>query len=193
MGKTVVVYRSEYGSTQQYAQWLAVDLWCDVFEFSDIRLRDLQEYDTIIYGAPLRAGGKVLGSKFLRKEIETLGQKNLILFTCGFSDPTRATNRRIIQDRLIKTLTDEVLTHIKVFHLQGAIDYRELSILHILSLMRRKRAIARQDPSERTPEDQQLLETYRRVVSFMDRQAVRPIVDYVWRLSKTGLNSTTHR
>ena len=146
-----------------------------------------------IYGAPLRAGGKVLGSKFLRKEIETLGQKNLILFTCGFSNPTRATNRRIIQDRLIKTLTDEVLTHIKVFHRQGAIDYRDLSIIHILSLMRRKRAIARQDPSERTAEDQQLLETYRKVVSFMDRQAVRPIVDYVWRVNKSSLNSTTDR
>lgn len=187
----MVVYRSEYGSTQQYAPWLAVDLWCDVFEFSDIRLRDLREYDTIIYGAPLRAGGKVLGSKFLRKEIETLGQKNLILFTCGFSDPTRATNRRIIQDRLIKTLTDEVLSHIKVFHLQGAIDYRELNVLHILMLMRRKRAIARRDPSERTPEDQQLLETYRKSVSFMDRQAVRPIVDYVWRLRSRNADTYT--
>lgn len=61
MTRAVVVYRSEYGSTQQYAQWLAVDLWCDVFDRRNIQLEDLQEYDTIIYGAPLRAGGKVPG------------------------------------------------------------------------------------------------------------------------------------
>ena len=182
MTRAVVVYRSEYGSTQQYAQWLAVDLWCDVFDRRNIQLEDLQEYDTIIYGAPLRAGGKVPGSKFLRKEIEMLGDKNLILFTCGIADPEVGKNRRVIQDRLIKTLTDDVLTHIKVFHLRGALDYRQLSGVHTLMMIKRKRTIARLGPAERTPEEQTLLDTYRKTVDYVDRDAIRPIVKYVLQL-----------
>lgn len=187
MTRAVVVYRSEYGSTQQYAQWLAVDLWCDVFDCRSIRLEDLQEYDTIIYGAPLRAGGTVLGCKFLRKEIEMLGDKNLILFTCGISDPEVGKTRRLIQDWLIKNLTDEVLAHIKVFHLRGALDYKHLSGVHTIAMAMRKRAIVGLDPAERTPEEQTLLDTYRKNANFMDRDAIRPIVRYILRLSIRGI------
>ncbi|GAA4479692.1 flavodoxin domain-containing protein [Enteractinococcus fodinae] len=187
MTRAVVVYRSEYGATQQYAQWLAVDLWCDVFDRRSIRLEDMQEYDTIIYGAPLRAGGKVLGCKFLRKEIEMLGDKNLILFTCGISDPEVGKNRRLIQDWLIKNLTDEVLAHIKVFHLRGAIDYKQLSGVHTIAMAMRKRTIARLDPAERTPEEQTILDTYRKTTNFVDRDAIRPMVKYVLQLSIRGI------
>ena len=116
-----------------------------------------------------------------------LGDKNLVLFTCGIADPDVGKNRRIIQDWLIKNLTDEVLAHIKVFHLRGAIDYKQLSGVHTIAMAKRKRTIARLDPTERTPEDQTLLDTDRKNVSFMDREAIRPIVKYVLQLSKRGI------
>ena len=82
----------------------------------------------------------------------------------GIADPEVGKNRRVIQDRLIKTLTEDVLTHIKVFHLRGALDYRQLSGVHTLMMIKRKRTIARLGPAERTPEEQTLLDTYRKTV-----------------------------
>ena len=32
MEKVIVVYKSKYGSTKKYAQWLAEDLSCDLVE-----------------------------------------------------------------------------------------------------------------------------------------------------------------
>jgi flavodoxin len=32
--KTVVIYKTKYGSAKQYAQWIAEELKCDLFEQS---------------------------------------------------------------------------------------------------------------------------------------------------------------
>lgn len=97
-------------------------------------------------------------------------------------------NRRIIQDWLIKTLTDEVLVHIKVFNLRGAIDYRQLSGVHTIAMAMRKRPLARLDPAERTPEEQALFDTYRKNANFMHRDATRPIGRYVLQFSKRSVD-----
>lgn len=107
MANVAVVYVSRYGSTQQYAKWLAEELRCDMLKRRKVRVHQLEGYETIIYGGPLYAGG-VPGVKLLRKNIETLGNKNLIVFTCGIADPTNEKNRRHIRDRLSDTLTASV-------------------------------------------------------------------------------------
>ena len=183
METVAVVYRSKYGATRQYAQWLATELWCESFDLRKIRVEELKDYETIIYGGAVYAGG-VLGVKFLRKNIETLGNKNLVLFTCGLSDPNDGKTQRDIQARLIKTLTDEVLEHIRIFHLRGAINYKKLRPQHKIMMAMMHRSIAKKDPSSRTEDDRQFLATYGRSVDFRDKDSIRPIVQYVRELSK---------
>ena len=183
MENVVVVYRSKYGATRQYAQWLATDLRCESFDLRKIQVEALEDYDTIIYGGAVYASG-VLGVKFLRKNIELLGKKNLVLFTCGLADPHDGKTQRDIQARLIKTLTDEVLEHIRVFHLRGAINYAALKPHHKMMMAMRHRLIVKKDPSSRTEDDRQFLATYGKSVDFRDKEAIRPIVEYVRELSR---------
>ena len=62
--KIAVIYKSRYGATKRYAGWIALKLGADLYEVSDIRKKDLKEYGTIIYGAPLYSE-KIKGINFI--------------------------------------------------------------------------------------------------------------------------------
>jgi len=107
MKKIAVVYQSKYGATRKYAEWIAGELSCDLFEGKDIKAGDLLPYDTIILGGGLYAGG-VNGIKLLTKNFSKFSDKNLILFTCGLADPSDTVNTDHIKKSLYKdSLTEE--------------------------------------------------------------------------------------
>ena len=54
--KTLVVYRSHYGSTRRYAQWLAQALDADAAEERQADARLVQNYECVIFGGGLYAG-----------------------------------------------------------------------------------------------------------------------------------------
>ena len=45
--KIAVIYKSKYGSTKRYAGWIALKLDADLYEVSDIRDKDLLEYNHV--------------------------------------------------------------------------------------------------------------------------------------------------
>ena len=67
--KIAVIYKSRYGATKRYAGWIALKLGADLYEVSDIRKKDLNEYETIIYGGPLYSE-KIKGIKFVINNYE---------------------------------------------------------------------------------------------------------------------------
>ena len=47
---TIVIYKSKYGATKQYALWIGEELGCKIVDAKNIKASDLAEYDNIIYG-----------------------------------------------------------------------------------------------------------------------------------------------
>ena len=39
--KTIVVYRSKYGSTKKYAEWISAELGCEMLEFKEAKIENL--------------------------------------------------------------------------------------------------------------------------------------------------------
>lgn len=74
MNKIAVVYASKYGSTKQYAQWIAEELSADLFESNKIPINELKEFDTIIYGGGLYAG-TIKGINLIIKNLELIKNK----------------------------------------------------------------------------------------------------------------------
>ena len=62
MNKITVIYESKYGFTLRYAKWISEALSCKLLEQKNVRPKDLEETDTIIYGGGLYAGGIILFS-----------------------------------------------------------------------------------------------------------------------------------
>ena len=121
--KIAVIYKSRYGATKRYAGWIALKLGADLYEVSDIRKKDLKEYGTIIYGAPLYCE-KIKGIKFVINNYEYLKNKNIKLFMVGIENYDDI----YIQSILKNNIPEDILKNIDTFYFRGKLNYEELSI-----------------------------------------------------------------
>lgn len=169
--KAIVVYTSKYGTTEKYAQWIAEALGAPLFEASAVKQpASLMEYDVVIYGGGLYAGG-IIGSKLVAKN----PCKSLVVFTVGLATPEVTDYSDILE----KNFTKEQLSSMKLFHFQGGMDYGKLSMVHRAMMAVMKKQTMKTPVAERSSDDHILLETYGDKVDFTDIAAIKPLVDYV--------------
>ena len=168
--KILVAYTSKYGSTRQYAQWIAEALNADLFAAKTVEPKVLSQYDVVIYGGGLYAGG-IAGVKLVTQN----PCKNRIVFTVGLADPNSTDYSAIIN----KNFTPELLEKTKFFHLRGGIDYNKLSPVHKVMMAMMKSMTEKKPESERDTEDKEFLKTYNSKVTFEDKKTINPVIDYV--------------
>ena len=176
MNRTVVIFESRYGFTRRYAQWIGEALSCPVFEKKQFHPQNFSNYDTIIYGGGLYAGG-VSGIKLIVKNWPRLSQKRLILFTCGLADPKDPANVSHIREGLSKAVPQEMLQSLHLFHLRGGIDYSRLSPVHKIMMSMLRKMLLKKEPDALTREDRQLLDTYGTRINLTDRKSIEPLVE----------------
>ncbi|MDO4343175.1 MAG: hypothetical protein Q4C50_00075 [Eubacteriales bacterium] len=68
-----------------------------------------------------------------------------------------------------------------LFFFRGAIDYSKLTFIHKAMMAMLHRVMLKKDPSSLTDEDRQMLSTYGKKVTFLDRSSIQPLVDLVFR------------
>ena len=171
MKNIAVVYKSIYGSTKRYAEWIAAELNASIFESSSVGPSQLMDYDVVVYGGGLYASG-ISGISLVTKN----PCRELVVFTVGAGNPNHTDYSSI----LAKNFCPEMLSKIKVFHLHGGIDYQKLGIVHrIMMAMMKKIRIDSKPQNKRTDEDRAFLETYGSKFDFADKATIKPLIDYV--------------
>ncbi len=178
MNKTVVIYESKYGYTRRYAKWIAEELSCRIFKKRNFHPKDFSQYDTIIYGGGLYAGG-VSGIKLITQNWHLLSDKKVVLFTCGLADPGDPYNISNIQKSLSKIFSEEMMKQICLFHLRGGIDYSRLNLIHRSMMSMLRRMLLKKDPDTLRDEDRYILDTYGKCIDFTDKESIRPLTDYI--------------
>jgi len=174
MGKTAVIYRSQYGSTKRYATYIGETLQADILSTDEAK--DLSSYETIIYGGGIYVGA-INGNDWLKKNQGVLCSKKLIIFTCGFSNPHIPKNVENIHAWLKKSLTEELVSHAKIFSFRGAIDYSKLNFTHkgmlmvVLQFLKRKK--------ERSAEDEEMLKSRDIPMDFVDFSDADALISFV--------------
>ncbi len=125
--KPIVLYRSKYGSTKNYANWIAEELSCEAIDAKGVSADILKDYDTIIYGGGLYAE-IIAGVSIITKNIDKLQNKKLIVFTTGLTP----TNVREYYDGMVieKNFKGDTKDKVKVFNFPGKMVYKELSLVH---------------------------------------------------------------
>ena len=170
MSNIAVIYKSVYGTTKQYAEWIAEELNASLLNASRVKPFQLLDYDVVIYGGGLYAGG-ILGVKLVAKN----PCKNLVVFTVGLATPEITD----YTDILTKAFSIEHLSKVKVFHLHGGMDYGKLGTVHKAAMAFKKKEVEKTPLVERTSDDNALLETYGGKVDFTDKAAINLLVEYV--------------
>lgn len=165
--KTIVAYRSKSGYTERYARWIAEELGCDIK--ADAEYSDIADYDVIIYGGGMYAGG-LNGSRLIKRNTDKLAGKHIVLFAVG-SNPGREEELAAFWARL---LNEEQLSAIPHFYLRGGFDYNKLGKAdRILMNMLKKRLQSLKNPTE---DERGMLEAYDNPVDFSAKENIEPLV-----------------
>lgn len=173
MTQAAVVYQSRYGSTARYAEWIADAVGADLIRMSDVQPGALRSYDRLIFGSPVFAG--TLGStRIIRQQAETLRDRAVAIFVVGIAPIDDAGRERAVDI----SLTSEMRERAAVFHLPGAIDYSQLSLLHGLVMKLLDAQVTRR--ARVTPSEQNLRRAQQvgKNVDGVVRDAIDPIVDW---------------
>lgn len=174
MAGIAVIYKSIYGHTKRYAEWISDALQGDLYELQDFKPDRIEHYDTIVYGGGLYAGG-ILGHSFIVQEFERLRKKNLVLFTVGLA---ATEDRSIFAPLLHKNFPEEILSTIQIFHLRGGIEYNKLGLRHKTMMAMLKAKVSR-NKGQQTEEEALMLSTYGDRIDFSDERSITPLTDYV--------------
>jgi menaquinone-dependent protoporphyrinogen IX oxidase len=170
MNRTVVVYRSKYGTTKQYATWIAQDTGADLMDLKTIHLDDLFGYDAIVFCGGLYAGG-ILGFTVLKKHDDLLKEKRLIVVAVGATLKGEAAKEEIRK----KNFTPN-MQHAQLFLLRGGLNYKKMGFVDRLLMGLLVRNIKATPPEKRDNESKGILATYGKSVNFVDRNTIIPVV-----------------
>ena len=78
----LILYKTKYGSTGQYAKWIAEEVKADISDVESFDINRLDSYGAIIIGSPTYMGN-IQMKDFLEQHWEILKHKNIYLFTVG--------------------------------------------------------------------------------------------------------------
>ncbi len=169
----IVIYKSKYGSTKQYAEWIAEELGCRAYDAKSVKVSDLAAYDTIIYGGGLYAE-VIAGVTLITKNFDKLAGKKLIVFSTGIT-PLEC---RDYYDTLVleKNFKGEMLSKIKVYNFLGKMIIDELSAPHKAALKMLKKIMStKENPTEL---EKLLVDLCETSGDFTDRKAISELCEY---------------
>lgn len=178
--KTIVLFRSKYGSSRQYALWLAEDLQCEAKGTGSISLNDLQAFDVILYVGGLYASG-VSGFGKIKKHLGQLKSKKLVLCMVGMTSPAE---KERYGETFRYNVPEEYRSFVKPFALRGDQLFTKMSGLHKMMMKIPQKAVEKIPEAERTEENRQFLESYGKDTHFVNRENIRGVVTYVRGLSE---------
>ncbi len=171
MSKTLVIYKSKYGSTEKYAHWIAEDTRADIFKIGDVNLDTLLGYDVIVFCGGLYAGG-LLGFSLIKKNYGKLLQKKIIVVAVGATQKKEAAIREVKANNLTREMQDSI----PFFLLRGGLNYKRMNLLDKTLMYLLVKSLKAKKPDKLNDDAKGMIATYGKVIDFTDRNAIAPIV-----------------
>ena len=181
--KSLIIYGSQYGTAKAYATKLSeiTEIPCISYE----NIKDIKDYEQIIYFGGLYAGGV----KGLKNTFRLLKNSNIktILVTVGLADVNNKENTNNIKASLEKQLDYKIsffsnlniYKNSLIFHLRGGIDYSKLNFKHKTMMKMLYHSLKNKPIESLTQEDKALIETYNTKVDFVDYDSLKQIVEVI--------------
>ncbi len=171
---TIVIYKSKYGATKRYAEWIAEELGCEIKDASRVKASDLMKYDRIVYGGGLYAE-VINGVTLITKNAEVLKDKRIAIFTTAITplDLREYYDKMVIEKNFKSGISD----NIKVFNFLGKMITDELSLVHKTALKTLKKIMT----SKENPTDMEklLISLCDANVDLCDRNSIASLIEYI--------------
>ena len=171
MKKTAVVYYTKHGATKRYAEWIAEETGADLFNGDSVSARDLEDYDIIVLGGGIYAGG-IRGLELFQKNIKRrFAGKDLIVFGVGISIDDEQNRKQAAQINFQKKLAG-----LPYIFLPGAFDPAAIKGVDKAIINFTKKMI---DGGSGNAFSAKLLDYFENGCDLVDRSRIEPLVDRI--------------
>lgn len=157
-----IFYASRYGSTREYAQWIAEATGLPAYHV-DAPDADPAAFDFLVLGSPV-IYYKVIFSDWVERHLDTLQSKPIVLFTVSGAPAGERLNGWIA-DSMPQSLTKKMHHFaLRGRQIRSDLNWYDWTMLTIVGLMNPNRQAAREE---------------RQGFDYMDRDSIQPIVDLI--------------
>ena len=166
--KNIVLYKSRYGNTFQYATWIAEELGWEIRDLSAFKRSEIGQYDNIIFGTGVYIGRM---SK-LSKVLKWFEEKPIIIFACGGNNNVQ----KDIDVIKRKNFNEEQLKFHQFFYLPGGLDFAKAKGMtrRMLNVFRR----VMEKKKNKTEDEKAVLEGFAHPTNYVDKTEIESIVAY---------------
>lgn len=182
--KGIILYKSKYGATKRYAQWLSEETGFEIRENSKVRVSDVKEYDVLILGGGIYASG-VAGLDFLKKNIDQLGNKKIIVFCDGASPYEEKAFEEIRKHNMKGKLQD-----IPFYYCRGTWDMESMNLVDRNLCKMLRKAVAKKDPADYEVWEAALMAAGESKCDWTDKSYLKPIIEEFKLYSKKEMNQS---
>lgn len=169
--KGIILYKSKYGATKRYVQWLSEETGFEIRENSKVRVSDVKEYDVLILGGGIYASG-VAGLDFLKKNINQLGDMRIIVFCDGASPYEEKAFEEIRKHNMKGKLQD-----IPFYYCRGTWDMESMNLVDRNLCKMLRKAVAKKDPADYEVWEAALMAAGESKCDWTDKSYLKPIIE----------------
>jgi menaquinone-dependent protoporphyrinogen IX oxidase len=121
--KGIIIYKGKYGATQQYAEWLGVELNLSVASADEIKGGELGKYDFLLMGTSVYIG-KLQIQKWLKINLPFIKGKKIFLFQVAGTAPEQKEKRQAYN---LSCIPKELINQCEFYFLTGRMLMSKLS------------------------------------------------------------------
>lgn len=173
MKQGIILYRSKYGATKKYADWICEATGFDVIETTKADIRQVEQYETVILCGGIYASG-ISGLSFIRKNYDKLKDKKVAIFCVGAS-PYDENAFEAIKTHNLKN----DLKSIPVFYGRGAWDQDNMKFTDRTLCKMLQKAVAKKDPQDYEPWEKALMSAVGKTCDWTDRKYLEPLLAFI--------------
>lgn len=167
----VILYQSKYGATKKYADWLSEETGFPILETKKAQITDIKDLNYIIVGGGIYASG-IAGLSFLRKHIDILQGKKIVVFCVGASPYDETVFNEIVQHNMKGNLKD-----IPCVYCRGAWNMDAMNVVDRNLCKMLRKAVAKKQPEEYEVWEKALMAAGDESCDWTDKKYIEPILD----------------
>ena len=171
--KGIILYRSKYGATKRYADWLAEETGFDCIETGNAKIEEVMKYDTVVLCGGIYASG-IAGLKFLRKHIGQLRGKKVIVFCDGASPYEESAFQELYSCNMKGGLAGR-----PCFYGRGGWDPGRMGFVDRNLCAMLRRAVAKKKPEDMQVWEKALMEAGNEKHDWTDRAYLAPVLEAI--------------
>ncbi len=173
MNKGIIIYKSKYGATKQYATWLAEMTGFDLAEIHKTSFNKVKTYETIVLCGGVYASS-IAGLSFLKKYMKYLNDKKVTILAVGATPYDEHVITAVKEHNLKHELND-----IPLFYAHGIFDESKMSFRDRTLIKMLKKSLMKKDPSSYTSLEKTIMSTDQEQAKDIQKEYLEPLISYL--------------